>query len=153
MKLRFTLISAISICLLSAFAFAADEDMVSKLSAHEKSLLEAIKSQNWDAFSAGTAPEILDIDPMGVVMTKQQLLDEFKKFTLNDYTLSDFKTFDLNENAVVLSYTADTSGTMNEQTMQMKVVHTSTYVKQNGKWWPKFHTETPVVTPPTQTRQ
>jgi hypothetical protein len=154
MKVRAILALTISISLLTGFVYAAEEDMVTKLSAHEKTLWEAIKNKNWDAFSAGTAPELMDVDSMGTVMNKAQLLDNFKMFTMTEYTLSDFKTFMLDKDAVVLSYTADSSGVMNGQTEKTKVVHTTTYVKQNGKWWPKFHTETQVVTPPpAQTQQ
>ena len=140
---------SIFFCVLSFHLYAADQDLLTKLSANEKSLWEAIKNNDMNAFSAATASDLLEIDPMGTVMNKQQLIDSFKTFKMTDYTLTDFKVFTLDKNAVVLSYTADSSGTMNGQTMQSKVTHTTTYIMKDGKWWPKFHTETPVVAPPS----
>jgi hypothetical protein len=151
MKTCTTLLLILCLCLLSFSAYAAD-NMLDQLSAHEKTLWEAIKNQKMDAFSAGTAPDIMDVDPMGVVMTKQQLMDSFKTLTITDYTLSNWKTFTIDEDAVVLIYSADGTATMNGQPVPMKVTHTTTYVKEGGKWWPKFHTETPIAPPPAQTQ-
>lgn len=152
MKTSTTLISVICLCLISVSVYGAEKDMLlEKLTAHEKSLWEAIKSKNMDAFSKATAPDILEIDPMGVVMNKQQLIDSFKQFTINDYTLTNFQIFMLDEDAAVLSYAADGSATLNGQTVPMKITHTTTYVEEEGKWWPKFHTETPIA-PQTQTQ-
>ena len=136
-------ISVLCLCVISLIGYAADMGpSVDKLSAHEKSLWEAIKNGDMKTFSAGTSDDLLDIDVMGMTLNKQQLMDQFAKMKMTEYALTDFKTFVLDKDAVVLTYQANSTGTMEGKTMTTKVLHSTTYVMHGGKWIPKFHTET-----------
>ena len=149
---RITLgLAVLCLCIISFQAFAADMGpSVDKLSAHEKSLWEAIKNGDMKTFSAGTSDEILDIDASGVIYNKQQIIDSFSKMKMTDYSLSDFKTYMLDKDCVVLTYTANSTITMNEKSMTPKTIDSTTYVQHGGKWIPKFHTETMVPPAPAQ---
>lgn len=135
---------ALCLCVFSLNAYAADMSMADKLGAQEKALWEAIKNGDMKTFSAGTAPDILDVDATGVIYNKQQIMDTFMKMKMTDFSLTDFNTFMLDKDCVVLSYKSTSTATMDGKTMTMNVTNTTTYVNQGGKWIPKFHTETMV---------
>jgi hypothetical protein len=146
-----TVFALVILCvtMISYSGFAADA-MLDKLSANEKSLWEAIKMGDMKTFSAGLSDDILDIDATGVTYNKQQIVDNLSKMKMSDYTLSDFKSFMLDKDAVVLTYTSNSTVTMNEKTQTMKAQNSTTYINHGGKWMPKFHTETPVMEQPAQ---
>ena len=136
-------IAVLCLCVISLTGFAADMGpSLDKLSAHEKSLWEAIKNGDMKTFSAGTSDDLLDLDAMGLTYNKQQLLDQLTKMKMTEYALSDFKVFALNNDAAVLTYVSNSTATMDGKTMSMKVQNSTTYVHNGGKWIPKFHTET-----------
>lgn len=143
MKRISVVLSVLCLCVFSIQAFAADmAPSVDKLSAHEKSLWEAIKNGDLKAFSDGTAQEILDLDASGVVYNKKQLMDQFAKMKMTDYSLSDFSVTMLDKDCAVLTYKSSSTAVMEGKTMSMKVLNSSTYVSHGGKWLPNFHTET-----------
>lgn len=146
MKTVSLIISVLCLCLVSLQGFTADQGaVVDKLSAQEKAIWEAIKAKNWDAFSAATAPDILDVDASGAIFTKKQLIDTLGSLTMTDFALTDFKTYSLDKDCIVLSYTSVSNGSFNGHPMvNVKVTNTTTYVNAGGKWWPKAHTETQV---------
>ena len=149
MKRIITAITMLFLCVLSLQAFAADMGpSLDKLSANEKSLWEAIKNGDMKTFSAGTADDLLDIDASGAIYNKQQLMGVLSKLKVTDYSLSDFKMFTLDKDAVILTYTSNSTATMDGKTMTMKVTNSSTYIQHGGKWIPKAHTETPVMPAP-----
>lgn len=145
-KILFALL-VLGVSLISYSGFAADP-MLDKLSANEKSLWEAIKNGDMKTFSAGLSDEIMDIDASGIVQNKQQLTDNLSKLKMSDYTLSDFQMFSLDKDCVVLSYTSNSTATMDGKTETMKARQSTTYVNHGGKWMPKFHTETPIMEKP-----
>jgi hypothetical protein len=145
-KIFFALL-VLCICLISYSGFAADA-MLDKLTANEKSLWEAIKSGDMKTFSANLSDETMDIDVSGMVYNKQQLVENLSKLKMTEYTLSDFQLFSLDKDAAVLSYTSNSTATMDGKTMTMKTRHSTTYVNHGGKWMPKFHTETPIMEKP-----
>jgi hypothetical protein len=147
-KLLFALL-VLCVSAISFNSFAADA-MLDKLSANEKSLWEAIKNNDMKTFSAALSDETMDIDVSGMVYNKQQLVDNLSKLKMSEYTLSDFQLFSLDKDAAVLSYTSNSTATMDGKTMTMKTRHSTTYVNHGGKWMPKFHTETPIMAPPAQ---
>ena len=149
MKKTVLILLVLCASMISIGAFAADA-MLDKLSANEKSLWEAIKTGDMKTFSAGLSDDILDIDASGLVYNKQQIVDTLSKMKMSEYTLTDFKVFSLDKDAVVLTYSSNSTVTMDGKTMTMKATNSSTYVSHGGKWMPKFHTETPVMEPPAQ---
>lgn len=146
MKTICLIISAVCLCLVSVQGFTADQGVtVDKLSAQEKAIWETIKAKNWEAFSAATAPDILDVDASGAIFTKKQLIETLSKLTMTDFALTDFKTYSLDKDCVVLSYTSVSNFSFDGHPMtNVKVTNTTTYVNSGGKWWPKAHTETQV---------
>jgi hypothetical protein len=98
--------------------------------------------------SLGSADDLLDIDVSGAIYNKQQIIEQFTKMKMTDYTLSDFKTFMLDKDCVVLTYISNSTATMEGKTMTGKNINSTTYCLHGGKWVPKFHTETMV--PPMQ---
>jgi hypothetical protein len=145
-KILFALL-VLSVSMIAYSGFAADA-MLDKLSANEKSLWEAIKAGDMKTFSAGLSDETMDIDVSGMVYNKQQLVENLSKMKMTDYMLSDFQLFNLDKDSVVLSYTSNSTATMDGKTMTMKTRHSTTYVNHGGKWMPKFHTETPIMEKP-----
>lgn len=124
-------------------AFAADmAPSVDKLSAHEKSLWEAIKNGDMMTFSDGTAGEIMDLDASGVALNKKQVMDQFTKMKMTGYSLSDFGVTTLDKDCVVLTYKSNSTVTMEGKAMSQNVLNSTTYVSHGGKWLPVFHTET-----------
>jgi hypothetical protein len=140
-------LAVLCLCVLSLQAYADDREDVHNLAAHETSLWEAIKKGDMNTFSLGVYNELMDIDASGVVYNKQQLLDALGKMKMTDYTLSDFKTFKLDDDCVVLTYTSNSTATMDGKTMTMKAINSSTYVEHDGKWLPMFHSETIIPAP------
>jgi hypothetical protein len=149
MKKIIFILLVLCVSTISYTGFAADA-MLDKLSANEKSLWEAIKMGDMKTFSAGLSDEILDIDMSGVIYNKQQIVDNLSKMKMSEYTLSDFKLFTLDKDAVVLTYTSNSTATMDGKTQTMKAQNSTTYTSRGGKWMPKFHTETPVMEQPAQ---
>ena len=149
MKKFIFVLLVICISMISYRAFAADA-MLDKLSANEKSLWDAIKSGDMKTFSDGLSDDILNIDGMGTAHNKQETVDMLSKMKMTDYTLSDFKLFTLDKDAVVLTYTSSSTATMDGKTQSMKALNSTTYTSHGGKWKPKFHTETPVMEMPAQ---
>ena len=140
-------IAVLCLLVLSFQAYAADREDVQNLSKHETMLWEAVKNGDMNKFSGGIDDDLLDIDMSGVIYNKQQLVDELSKMKINEYALSDFKTFKLDNDCVVLTYTSNSTITRDAKTMSAKAINSTTYCEVKGKWIPRFHTETMV--PPT----
>jgi hypothetical protein len=143
MKRISVVLTVLCLCAFSIQAFAADmAPSVDKLSAHEKSLWEAIKNGDMKTFSAGTAEDLLDLDASGVAYNKKQAMDIFTQMKMTDYSLSDFSVTMLDKDCAVLTYKSTFTASMEGKTMTMKVLNSTTYVSHGGTWLPRFHTET-----------
>ena len=129
---------------------AASAPDVNALSAHEKSLWEAIKNGDMKTFSAGTSDELLDLDAMGMAYNKADVVKVLGQMKMTDYSLTDFQMFMLNKDAAVLTYKSTSTAEMEGKSMTLNVLNSTTYVNQGGKWLPKFHTETVIPEQPKQ---
>lgn len=135
--------SVLCLCMLALHAYAGDMGpTVGNLSAQEKQLWEAIKNGDMKTFAAGTDDDLLDLDAMGVMYDKKQLMDNFAKMKMTEYELSDFSVFALDKDCVVLTYKSTSTAVMDAKSMTIKVLNSTTYVGKGGKWRPRFHTET-----------
>ena len=64
---------------------------------------------------------------------------------VKSFSLSDFQFVMLNENAVLMTYTALQDAVCGGKTNAPKVQASVNYVKRGGKWLEAFYTETPVI--------
>jgi len=79
-----------------------------------------------------------------VAKGKQQILKTMVDpgCTVNSFSLSDFSCLWLDKNTTVMTYTATQDATCSGKKQAGKVVATSVWQKQNGKWMSVFHQET-----------
>lgn len=136
---------------LSVLFFAAAFGVAGKASAQsgsvqssaQASLLEAKIRKAWDdyqkrdkqSFSAILAPEFGEVtnDADGIFV-KDTELSEMDQFNLVKYELKDFHRRTAGHDAVVMTYTAEYSGTYANSPIQMKAIYGEVWVKAGSDW-------------------
>jgi hypothetical protein len=119
--------------------------------AKEKAAWDAIKSKDFDAFSAMLASDQVLVTPDGVY-DKKGSIDGLKSFELVEVTFSNWKFVPIDADAFVITYTANSKAKMDGKEMPAEDWrHSSAWVNREGKWVSVYHQETPVAKGPPPT--
>ena len=131
---------------LFVFAPALDSSAPAKAGNHgpsAASMLEAKIRKAWEdykkrdkqAFSAILLPDFGEIanDAEGI-FGKDTELSEMDQFNLAKYELRDFHPRPAGRDAVVMTYTAEYSGTYANSPVQMKAIYGEVWVKSDNDW-------------------
>lgn len=119
------------------------------IEAKERQVWDALKAKNWDAFGGMLSDDFITVGMDGV-KTKTQMLEELKKYDLKEYSLSDIKFIKVDQDLVILNYTATEKSSYDGKEMPSNPVHASSaWVNKGGKWLGAYHQETEVVERPT----
>lgn len=121
--------------------------MDEKLMAMVKQLWEQYKTKDSKGFGAGLSDDCMEVTPMGMVVTKAQILEAMAGDTISEYSLTDMKVQWLDKDCALVHYTATAKGTMKDgKALPAGPIHcTTAFVGSGGKWLAKFHQETPVM--------
>jgi hypothetical protein len=119
---------------------ALEKDLQSK----EQTGWQAWKDHDAKSVEGMTPENAVNIADGTVVKGKQQILKSMVDpgCMVNIFSLSDFSYLWLDKNRIVMTYTATQDATCSGKKQAGKVIATSVWQKQNGKWMSAFHQET-----------
>lgn len=119
---------------------ALEKDLQSK----EQTGWQAWKDHDAKSVEGMTPEDAVGIADGAVLKGKQQILKSLVDpgCTVNSFSLSDFSYLWLDEKTAVMTYTATQDATCSGKKQAGKVIATSVWQKQNGKWMSAFHQET-----------
>jgi hypothetical protein len=100
----------------------------------EKTVWEAIKAKNSDAFASYMLPDALEVEPEGI-MDKATSAKMITMFDASKWALSDFKETKLDGDATLLTYKA--AGPERGKTVEM--YHSTIWTNRGGQWKAAFH--------------
>jgi len=127
------------------------QDVKSDVTAIEKSLWEAWKNKQTDAFQQNLADNTVGVSPMGITAGKEQVIKEMtaSPCEVRSFSLSDWQVHEITPETVIVTYKAKQDATCQGNKVPADVVASSVYVKKDGKWLAASHFETPVMQSPT----
>ncbi len=124
------------------------------LAALEKDFAHAEKQHDVEAMDDALAANFLAIAGNGQVYTKAELLPVLKDFQINDYILENFRSVDVRDDVVVLTYSEKVLGTFRGERLPLENVMSSVWHKpKKGRWQMVFHTSTAVPPAPITTTE
>lgn len=127
-----------------AMAVPSDADVI----AREKSIWDTIKNKDYTAFSNMLANDQVEVSEMGV-NDKAGSVAGIKKFEPTESTFSDWKVLPVDNDAVVVTYTAAVKGKMDGKDFPPANMRcSSAWVNRDGKWLAIYHQESTVMTEP-----
>ena len=136
-------LTSIACLLMLVTCFAQEKKSAPAKSAPEATVLEAkirkawedYKDRNKDAFAAILADGFAEVtnDAKGI-FGKETELAEMDRFNLSHYDLRDFKLRPVGNGGAVMTYTAEYSGTYENEPLQMKAIYGEVWVKVGGVW-------------------
>lgn len=96
---------------------------------------EDYKKKDKNAFAAILAPGFAEVtnDADGI-FGKDEELAEMDRFNLGNYALTDFKLREVGTEGVVMTYTAQYSGSYANAPIQMKALYGEVWVKNASQW-------------------
>lgn len=122
-----------------------DAKLESKIIALEKSGWNAWKNKDAEWFKTNTTEEFLSINSEGISNKAQVVKSTSIDCNVNSFLLDNFKFVILNENAVLLIYTAMQAGECGGKKLTTKIRASVNYVKRNGKWLEALYMETAIT--------
>ncbi|HUS19782.1 MAG TPA: nuclear transport factor 2 family protein [Terriglobales bacterium] len=125
---------------------AADAKLQSELFAKEKALWDAFFKKDLQPFTTLLADDGVFADSMGFT-NKADMLKAITGINckINSYSFSKQKMSRIDQDAVILTFTATQEGECDGQKVPVTSYVTSTWVKRKGKWLGFSHTETPAM--------
>lgn len=114
--------------------------------ANEKMVWDMFKSKNYDSFATLLASDFLEVEP-DKVYDKAASVKAVSEFDTSKAVLSDWKTVNLDDDAVLVTYVAKFPGVPPDGER-----HSTIWANRNGKWLALFHHGgTPVMKPSATT--
>ena len=110
----------------------------------DRSGWEAWKNKNAGWFRNNTTKEFLSISAEGISDKAQVISSTPTDCNVKSYSLNDFKFVILNENTVLLTYTAMQDGECGGKKIASKVRAAVTYVKHGKRWLEACYMDTPI---------
>jgi hypothetical protein len=122
-----------------------NEKIQAEIMAIEKAGWQAWQDKNVDWYKTNTTEDFLMVLGAGTRNKAEVLKATSGECDVKSFALSDFKFVMLNENAVLMNYTADQDAMCGGKASATKVRASVNYVKRGGKWLEAFYTETPLT--------
>jgi Domain of unknown function (DUF4440) len=135
----------ISSAALSQTTMPKNPEVEAQVIALEKAGWEAWKNKDLAWYKANTAEDFMMVLGEGTRNKAEVLKATPTECDVKSFSLSDFKFVMLNENAVLMSYTAVQDAVCGGKPSAPKVRASVNYVKRGGKWLEAFYMETPVM--------
>ena len=110
----------------------------------EKAGWKAWKDKSAVWFKTNLTEDFVMVNSKGVT-DKAQVLKTTNDCEVKNFSLDNFKFVMLNENAVLLTYTAKQDAICTGETIPAQVRASVNYVKKGGKWLEAFYMETPIT--------
>ncbi|MGH9872654.1 MAG: DUF4440 domain-containing protein, partial [Pyrinomonadaceae bacterium] len=101
--------------------------------ANEKIVWSLFKAKNYDGFASLLVPDFIEVEP-GAVVDKAGCVQGVSEFDASKAEQSDWKTVNLDADAVLVTYISRTQGMPGNGER-----HTSIWVSRAGKWLGLFH--------------
>jgi hypothetical protein len=124
--------------------------------ANEKAIWDAIKNKDYEAFGNMLATDQLEVTGEGV-MDKAGTLTGVKDFEPSDVNLSDWKFLAIDNDAYLITYTANVKGKYKGRDFPAESARASSaWVNRDGKWLAFYHQESrvkPAMAPPSSTNR
>ncbi|MEO7309399.1 MAG: nuclear transport factor 2 family protein [Chitinophagaceae bacterium] len=111
----------------------------------DKLAWQAWKDRNAEWFKTHTTEEFLSISSEGVSTKADVIKATPTECDVKNFALANFKFVVLDQNTVILSYTATQDATCSGKKVSPKIRAAVTYVKRAGKWIEAFYIETPMA--------
>lgn len=111
----------------------------------EKAGWQAWKNKDAAWYKTNLASDFLMVNGDGVTNRSDIIKSIATGCQVKSFSVDNFKFVALNENAVLLTYTAMQDAVCNGKTLPSKVRSTVNYVKRGGKWLEAMYMETPVT--------
>ena len=140
---------------LAALGFAvllSGVPLYSQANAAVEKALQSKEQAGWQAWKDHDAKPVEGMTPDNsiniadgmVAKGKQQIVKNMVEpgCTVNSFSLSDFSYMWLDKDTVIVTYTATQDATCSGKKQAGKVIASSVWQKQNGKWMSPFHQET-----------
>jgi uncharacterized protein (TIGR02246 family) len=126
---------------------AAQDDMETAIVEVERSLWNAWKAGDFDAFRRSMAENAVNTGPMGVMAGRDAMVDymEAHPCEVESFALSDFQVHPLTGDAAILTYRAEQSAVCDGEALPGRVWVSSVYVNENGEWKAAAYHETPAA--------
>ncbi len=105
--------------------------------ANEKMVWDLLKAQQYDAFGAMLATDVIEVEPNGV-WDKAGIIKSVHDFDFSKSTISDFKTLNIDSDAALVTYLVT-----NPTAKPAEERHTTIWAMRDGKWMAIFHHGTP----------
>jgi len=148
MKARILAFAAL-VCLFGSFSspLLGGDDVKSTVTAIEKSLWEAWKNRQTQAFEQHLAPNTVSVTPHGIVTGKEAVIKEMSAnpCDVRNFSLSDWQVHEISSETVIVTYKAKQDATCRGNKIPTDVMSTSVYVKRDGKWMAASYQETPMM--------
>ena len=122
-----------------------DAKLEAKIIDLEKSGWMAWKNKDAEWFKSNTTEEFLSINSEGISDKAQVVKSTPIDCNVNSFSLDNFKFVILNDNAVLLTYTAMQDGECGGKKLTTKIRASVNYVKRNGKWLEALYMETAIT--------
>ena len=107
--------------------------------ANEKMVWDLFRAKNWDAFAALLAPDFIEVESDSVY-DKAGSVKGVSMFDASKFELSDFKTINLDADAMLVTYVSKMVGMTRMAGMSPDGErHSTIWVNRNGKWLGLFH--------------
>jgi len=143
---RIALSACVLVLLLSGVQLFSQTNAATEkaLQSKEQSGWQAWKDHNAKPIEAMTPESAINIADGVVARGKQEILKSVTGpgCTVNSFSLSDFSYLWVDKDTVLITYTATQDATCSGTKQVGKVIATSLWHKQGGKWMSPFHQET-----------
>jgi hypothetical protein len=126
----------VALVLLATAPTVAGDDVDSKLIAIERSFWEAWKNQDAGPFKTHLGDVTVNITPGGMTKGKTAIIEELVggACDVKSYSLANLKVHHVAKGVAILTYEASQDATCRGNKVPAKVLASSVYVNQNGKW-------------------
>jgi hypothetical protein len=122
----------------SKTAAPSEADMIAK----EKATWDTLKKKDYDAFGSMLASDFIEVNEEGV-FDKPGVIANVKDFTVTDVTYSDWKMLPIDNDAVILTYVLNLTGTFKGEAVPPGPYRAAAaWVSRDGKWLAFYYQQT-----------
>lgn len=121
-----------------------DPELKSIIIGLEKEAWKAWQNKDANWYKENATEECLWVTPGGVSNKADWVKTGASACDVNSYSLADFQLVTLNNNSVVITYTAQVEAMCGNYKLPNKMRASVSYVKRNGKWLEAFYMEMPI---------
>jgi hypothetical protein len=123
---------------MAKMAAPSEADMITK----EKAAWDTLKKKDYDAFGNMLASDYTEVNDQGV-FDKAGIITDVKDFNVTDVTYSDWKMLPIDNDAVILTYSLNVTGTFKGEAVPPGPYRAAAaWVNRDGKWLAFYYQQT-----------